>query len=330
MLLSICIPSYNRIHKIYPVISSLLSLKSNDFEIVVVDNCSTQDLSPLLSINDKRLRLIQRETPVYGTQSVSECLKYGMGCYSMLCLDKDWVDACYLNDFLECLKQHQEIVGGICTQNKKENNFNIQIVKKDPIIKFGYLNKHPSGSFYKTEVLKKIFNDIQKWEIMDPFCYDLITSKCATYGPMMNYDKKLIFLETIEDSLNIRSLSFKKETKTLFFYPQNRIEEYSRQVEHLSSLPIKKNVKTKVSKIIYKRTVSAVSFSYSYIMKTKWICDHYNIETRKVSVSDMRGNISKLNSCFLQKENNLNKFYKYLLMSYCYLKFNAKVFLHKI
>lgn len=311
------------------MILSLLSSNSNNFEIVVLDNCSTQDISLLLSITDRRLRVIVRDKFVSGPQNLIECLSFGSGLFSLLCLDKDKLNVKYLNQFIDFLSMHKDVCGGICSQNLKDTKKSVLIEINNPIFKFCYLNHHPSGYFFKSECIKDFFDNIENWEISDPFACDFLLTECSINGPMVNYNKPLVFLENKAETAKIKSLTYKKENNSLYFFPKNRIDEYCRQLTHLSKLPLNKNIKQKVSKLIFFKTFSYVTYTFSSIMSLKHICDHYNIESREVTISEMNKNISELKVAMLKNDYFLPKYQKLFCILRCYIKFIVKFILKR-
>lgn len=333
MLLSICIPSYNRFNKLIPTIQQLLKSNSQDFEVVVVDNCSTDDIGPLLAIRDSRLRVIQRKKVVYGPENVSSSLAYAAGEYAMLCLDKDRVDGRYIDEFINILKGSRDICGGICKlmgmECRKEQ---VKILQKDPILKIGYLNRHPSGSFYKNSILQELFKGgIKSWILRDPFSYEFLSAVCAERGKMMLYYKTLVFVESREDAVAVKSLSFREGDKSLFFFPQNRINEFIRQLYHLNRLNIPMKIKEKMAKILYVRTFKTTLFGYRDCMNNKVFCQHYQIKPRRVHFEEMDEYRQNLNKVWKsQNIIKMSKMRKEIIMVHCDLKFYKRWVLHKI
>lgn len=61
-LFSVIIPTYNRPVYLRRAITSVLTQTLDDFELLIVDDCSPQELAPILAdVTDPRLRLIRRE-----------------------------------------------------------------------------------------------------------------------------------------------------------------------------------------------------------------------------------------------------------------------------
>ena len=64
-VLSICIPTYNRIAQVSEVIDELLTIDSNEFEIVITDNMSTDGTKEkILSYTDSRVRYCGNTEPL--------------------------------------------------------------------------------------------------------------------------------------------------------------------------------------------------------------------------------------------------------------------------
>ena len=62
MLLSICIPSYNRFEKLDKTIREILRAETKKFEIVIVDNCSPRNIEEYITcIDDPRVRIVKRK-----------------------------------------------------------------------------------------------------------------------------------------------------------------------------------------------------------------------------------------------------------------------------
>ena len=158
MTLSICIPSYNRFEKLNQTVEKILEAKSDDFEVVIIDNCSPRNIDEYVKFDDKRLRIIKREEPVYGAKSMGECILYGKGKYSLVLLDKDYIIGEKLDKFIETLIKY-DVCGGYCELNSESDS--VEIEEENQIEKFGFLSKHPSGNFYKMEVLRSYMNEIR-------------------------------------------------------------------------------------------------------------------------------------------------------------------------
>lgn len=289
LILSICIPSYNRFRVLQKNLNSILESNSMQFEVIVVDNCSPEDICQGLDISDPRVRIIRRKEPVYGPRNVSECLSYAKGKYALLCLDKDQVNGKYLERFINCLEKNPCICGGYCRQD-----WGKQIIDTDPIIytkntlkEFGYLSKHPSGDFYRMDCINKWFQDLTNPLLDNSFFFDILLAECASYGAMLKFGATMITVESLKETLGTKSISFSKERENLFFVPQNRIEQFKVFCKHLEQLRCSQKDKYKTLYELYKRTLLYVTSEFKECMNNRNACIHYRIPSRKVSFKEL-------------------------------------------
>lgn len=309
LILSICIPSYNRFEKLKMNLESILKAKSMDFEIIIVDNISPHPIEKYITIVDKRLRIIKRKKPVDGKYNIGNCFSYAKGLYTMLCLDKDFIQGDYLDKFLQELRQNSYLAGGYCIQNKFKRNGSSFITKENAILNYGYLSKHPSGNFYKTEILLGVIKKLKLSERANTFSLDIYMAECAVKGAMMFYDKPLIYLEKSKDTIKVKSYSYKKEDNSIFFFPQNRVNQFRIYVRHLNTLSISKIMYMKILCRLYCDTLRYVTVGFQSLMKDKAVCTHYRLKCRDVTVNEMKENRRLLNQSF-------KKIYKSIFVRY--------------
>ena len=58
MLLSICIPTYNRPESLLNCLNSLAKQKNKDFEVCISDNCSKKNIKNLIKPFGKKLKIV--------------------------------------------------------------------------------------------------------------------------------------------------------------------------------------------------------------------------------------------------------------------------------
>lgn len=297
MILSICIPSYNRFEKLNETVSSILQAKSTDFEVVVIDNCSPRDIDEYIACKDERLKIIKREKSVSGTKNVGDSILYGNGKYSLLLLDKDTIIGSELDNFIEILRNN-DVCGGYCELNSDGNS--IEIEDEETVEKFGFLSKHPSGNFYRIDVLMDYIEKKDSRLEDDPFMADIYLAYCSSKGRMMNYDSPLVCspLNVPKEDDKSESLTYSKELGNIYYFPKNRNEQFIVYIKCLSGLDICKEKKMNTLASLYKRTIIFVSTCYRQIMKDKIVCSHYGHQTENVSSLQMIMNIIKLRKVY--------------------------------
>lgn len=88
---SICIPTYNYAHFLSQTIESVLSQTFSDFELLIVDNCSTDNTSDVVkkySNSDQRITYFRNESNLGMVGNWNRCLQLATGEYiKILCAD---------------------------------------------------------------------------------------------------------------------------------------------------------------------------------------------------------------------------------------------------
>ena len=106
--ISVCIPTYNYGKFISDAIESVLAQTFKDYELIVVDNCSTdgtKDLVSKYSAIDPRIMYYVNESNLGMVGNWNRCLEYARGEYiKILCADDVLTSNCLQkqNDLLDC------------------------------------------------------------------------------------------------------------------------------------------------------------------------------------------------------------------------------------
>ena len=124
---SVIIPTYNRAHLVSRAIKSVLNQNFQDFEIIVVDDGSTDNTEEVIkSFKDKRIRYIWHEINKGGNAARNTGLKNSRGEYiAFLDSDDEWLPE-KLERQLEIFEKSQDeklgfVYCGVIFINKKEN-----------------------------------------------------------------------------------------------------------------------------------------------------------------------------------------------------------------
>lgn len=99
-LVSILIPVYNREKLIKETVLSALSQSYENFEVIIVDNQSTDDTWSILkqlSLQDKRIKIFQNEINIGPVKNWMRCINEAQGVYGKIL----WSDDLIAPDFIE-------------------------------------------------------------------------------------------------------------------------------------------------------------------------------------------------------------------------------------
>src|SRR5262245_50428881 len=89
---SVCVPTYNRSRYLREAIESALVQTFADFELLVVDNCSTDDtpeVAAAFAARDRRVRYVRNERNLGLAGNFNRCVELAQGEYVALLHDDD-------------------------------------------------------------------------------------------------------------------------------------------------------------------------------------------------------------------------------------------------
>lgn len=167
---SIVIPTYNRADFIHDTIHSVLNQSFQDFEILVVDNCSTDNTKEIVEkINDPRIQFYVNEQNFDRSYSRNRGINLAKGNFITL-LDSDdlMINSC-LKDAQDSILKNSHIdlfhcdymIQDIVTNKVLSTSSNSKQLFKLPIHNILYANYIScNGVFVKNEILKSnLFDD---------------------------------------------------------------------------------------------------------------------------------------------------------------------------
>ncbi len=110
---SVCIPTYNHAHFLIDAIESVLAQTFTDIELIVVDNCSTDNtkevVDKIISV-DRRVKYFCNEANIGPVKNLNRSLAYAHGEYvKILCAD-DMLEPTCLEKEVNVLDHHPRVV----------------------------------------------------------------------------------------------------------------------------------------------------------------------------------------------------------------------------
>ena len=116
--ISVCIPVFNGELTIGQTIESVLVQKFTNFEIVIVDNASTDNtLEVINSFNDVRIRLISNPFTIPASENWTKCIGLARGQWTKLLCADDLLEPTALFDSMNAIKFHPEVIAVIGSRN---------------------------------------------------------------------------------------------------------------------------------------------------------------------------------------------------------------------
>lgn len=126
---SILIPTYNYGHHIDEAIQSALNQTYTDFEMVIVDDQSTDNTDEVVAkyLNDKRIRYYKNPVNLGLVENFNRCLSYAKGEYIKFLLADDKFEPSLLEKFVQIMEKYPNV--SLVTSNR--DMFGTEIKKRN-------------------------------------------------------------------------------------------------------------------------------------------------------------------------------------------------------
>ncbi|MBY9007047.1 MAG: glycosyltransferase family 2 protein [Candidatus Lokiarchaeota archaeon] len=126
IILSICIPTYNRSPIIYKTLDHLIKCKRNDIEIVVSDNASPDDTEiRIKSIEDPRVKYFKNQVNYGIDMNILKCVERAKGEFIYFITDEDIINLELIPWIINLIKNIKElnlIIGSVLDKRNGLNN----------------------------------------------------------------------------------------------------------------------------------------------------------------------------------------------------------------
>lgn len=155
LLLSICIPTYNRVNELIELIDTLLTIPRDDFEIVITDNQSTDHTQKaIMAYSDPRVRYCYNEEPIPALMNTIHSMFNGRGKYILYCNDRDLLYADQIQKLM-CLLENRDYSFVHSFDNCKNSGEVKEFEKGYESLLHQNLCRHPSGMVFNRQLMEE-------------------------------------------------------------------------------------------------------------------------------------------------------------------------------
>lgn len=297
MLFSIIIPAYNAELYIEKCLKSVFDQKCNDYEIIIVDDGSTDRTWDILCrFADKysQMKLIHKENGGIGS-AIEEALKIALGDYIVFIDSDDYVDS----DMLQVLKKeilrsaYDIIQFGLVMVDEKDSVIRKEIPETEEIIGTEiilkeHFDKYPSPSLASRSFKRSLFENITVPKQSVGIDEALILQLMSRSQSMFSINNELYYvyirsnsvsrsvysIKKIEDYLKIYEFMISFASEHLLLYQDTIRIKYLKLLIGISSDLVRDRENTKrlcLKKIRreLKETYESVKFSRTYVLERK-------------------------------------------------------------
>ncbi len=287
--LAICIPTYNRSAKVFKLVSDLLLTKFDWMQIIVSDNCSTDDtLAKLRQIVDPRLRLHENKKNEGAIANYLNAIGKSDAVYSLFLTDKDSINIDHLASVADELEKYMPVAGYIKYDVASPAKTRIAPESLKLFIA-GYRCIHPSGYYFASENLKHRLGDLSlRSKLLNTsFPFELLLSSCSSDGDLAILQIPLITQESPAEYSDIKSHTYSTKQGNLYFTPANRLATFSRFVDDINKNSIGKldGRLTKIRLLYW--FISVSTLGYAKVTSDVSFREHYRIKEQEIYFSEI-------------------------------------------
>lgn len=307
-----------------------MSLDNDDFQIVVSNNCSTDNtLQELKKIHDKRLKIVEpSKGSVAAVQNILSVYNHANGKYLLILLDKDILNTNFLPTILNKLKTLDFCCGYFTLPSaKKKYSFNVKTItnKVDKFIKIGYLFKHPTGYVMSRKEWQKVKNKFENIDLsvmgafIQNYIFPIIIDNTSTPCVIIDYPLCAMSPAGSKNNLN-SSFTYTAKNKNLYFEPSEVFKQAQVCFLQIQHLHLSQQEHKRVLKALLYHLLKRATLEYAYMAQNKNIAEHYYIDVQTISACQMWDierqflKIAMTASCYA------NFFEKYYLLSCLWIK----------
>lgn len=289
IVLSISIPTYNRSSQIEELVKSILTVESEELEVVVTNNLSTDNtLAMLAGIRDSRLKVYSNEKPVPGYYNMILGLFNAKGKYVLHCNDRDILCVNRIKYFIDFLRNKNYSYIST-TRWFLEPSYRIYEYSKgfDSIFNQAH-TRHPTGMLFNRGLMNKLHKDVYLKYVDDTFTY------CFLMRDLLVYEKSAVYDNCIwnerHSSIKLKLASGSVYKGGLYFEPDRICAFMSSVIKHLIGNPYFSLTSFQEQKLL----INIVEYFKNQLIYKKICfadkreCVHYGIRQKRISYFEMR------------------------------------------
>lgn len=289
-ILSISIPTYNRVEQLKELVESILFIDTPDIEVVVTNNgCTDGTMAMLRGIDDLRLKVFTNDKPVPGYYNMILGLFNSNGKYVLHCNDRDILCTERLLEFVEFLKNNNYSYIST-TRNYLEPTYDLKVYDKgfSSLLNQDY-SRHPTGMVFNRYLMNKYLQKETYYKyVNDTFTYCFLLRDLLIYEKSAIYDNRIWNERHSSIKLKLASGSIYKGG--LYFEPE-RICVFMRSViKHLIGNPyfsLNENQEKTLIISVFKYFKKQLIYKKECFVDNRE-CAHYGMKQRFISYFEMK------------------------------------------
>lgn len=313
MLLSICVPTYNRGHRVINIVNQFKEISKkypDDVELIISNNCSTKYTDEYKAISEMKINNFtysKNDANLEFLGNMNKLVKLSKGDFCLFISDEDTFVIDALDFYIDFMRNNPNI-GLIRSMSNVHYSGNIEEYLqpgKELISSFFLKNNYISGIIYNRKILTNevvdiLYNRYKDGEGYKYYPHMFFDTMLLLTSPFYRSDKLLIIEEKGEGDLAKRD--------GLFSYAvyESRIAQMKNYCEFVQDLSCPNGIQLQMIMEIINKTVFL-----NYLVKNVYMSMGTNWENRKKQMStDVKEILNSLEMSVVK--NNITDLYDYV------------------
>lgn len=306
LLLSVCIPTYNRVNSLIELVDSVLKIKRDDIDIVITDNCSTDETESVISAYpDKRVKYYKNESPLPALINTVHSLFNAKGKYALLCNDRDLLFPDQLINLINYLEQGDFSL--VLSPPKYKCDMGEPKIFSpgfESLVGHDCLH-HPTGMVYNREIIEQFIDESNYYKYLGCiYTYDFLAID------LMKYEKSSICFWPYWGTRDTAYIRTNKAGtgNNLYFLPEIREKTFYAYINHVFEHgKFVLSEQERLQLIDHAYLFFAVAFcNYKLCLSDYNESAHYNLQPKFIPVMVM---LSVYNKFFKTSISQISKYF---------------------
>ena len=282
ILISFCIPTYNRAELVRRSVMNILEIDSAQIEVVVVDNDSPDGTeNAVRSIGDDRISYYRNPTNIGGVLNLIQTIKRAKGEWLFFLSDEDTVNVKNMEGVIEFLStgDYSEIAVLMGNVRNSDGSYYFKYDDKkflkgdESVTKIGFSHHYMSGLM----INKKFINaqQLDDYTLSDGiYPHTNIYTRACINGGAVTKNIDLCTIGGFEGHISHAV----KPSDQFYFHPINRLEQFKVFVKLADEIIVDLELKIKMFELLYFRYLEASTFLYEHVLKTESLRNHFGVD----------------------------------------------------
>lgn len=293
VILSICIPSHNRVDVILENLKDILKVSDDRFDIIITDSSNYKgELDKLLEIKDKRVKIFRNNVNCTAMENWFQAIENGDGIFAIHLNDRDKIVSDNLQEFLTYLDMHHMFSGGVCKEVSNSDEAKEFYGTKDAMMNMAYFDLHPTGIVFNLKCWRKISDrkELFSYEKSGYFPHDIVLGRLALMGDMFIYQNCIWKMASPEFcKKNLSGTGMRN-----FFEPSERLFALQCCLRELEKAKINQDLRKNKYMQTIETHLNLATVGYFHYKETEFEAIHFGYSIQKFNMKEKMGKIREV------------------------------------